>query len=110
METIKRISELQPISQETISILERAGSRGNSTIKRPVDVSPPGRQQGRAHLPIHMLTGAKRKVSGKGSNFGLTVDNSTKMFSSSEEGKLRVSECMKLGLKRYCVRGCKVCT
>lgn len=41
METMSRISELQPMSQETISILERAGSRGNSTIRRPVDVRPP---------------------------------------------------------------------
>lgn len=36
-----RISALQPMSQDTISILERAGSRGNSTIKRPVGVKAP---------------------------------------------------------------------
>lgn len=31
------------MSQDTMSILERAGSRGNSTISRPVEVRPPGR-------------------------------------------------------------------
>lgn len=35
------ISALQPMSQDTISILERAGSRGNSTIRRPVGVKAP---------------------------------------------------------------------
>lgn len=29
------------MSQDTMSILERAGSSGNSTISRPVDVRPP---------------------------------------------------------------------
>lgn len=41
METMMRMSALQPMSQDTISILERAGSRGNSTIKRPVGVKAP---------------------------------------------------------------------
>lgn len=36
-----RMSALQPISQDTMSILERAGSRGNSTIRRPVGVRAP---------------------------------------------------------------------
>lgn len=42
METMMSISALQPMSQDTISILERAGSRGNSTIRRPVGVKAPG--------------------------------------------------------------------
>lgn len=41
METMIRMSALQPMSQDTISILERAGSRGNSTIRRPVGVKEP---------------------------------------------------------------------
>lgn len=41
METTSKISELQPMSQETISILESAGSSGNSTMRRPVEVRPP---------------------------------------------------------------------
>lgn len=41
METMMSISALQPMSQDTISILERAGSRGNSTIRRPVGVKAP---------------------------------------------------------------------
>lgn len=41
METMMRISALQPMSQDTISILDKAGSRGNSTIIRPVDVKAP---------------------------------------------------------------------
>lgn len=41
METMSRISELQPMSQDTMSILDRAGSSGNSTISRPVEVKPP---------------------------------------------------------------------
>lgn len=40
-----RISALQPMSQDTISILERAGSRGNSTIRRPVGVKAPEEAQ-----------------------------------------------------------------
>ncbi len=43
METMMRMSALQPMSQDTISILERAGSRGNSTIRRPVGVKAPER-------------------------------------------------------------------
>lgn len=50
METMSRISELQPMSQDTMSILERAGSSGNSTISRPVEVRPPG--GGRAKLKL----------------------------------------------------------
>ena len=42
METMMRMSALQPMSQDTISILDSAGSRGNSTIRRPVGVRPPG--------------------------------------------------------------------
>jgi hypothetical protein len=45
METMSRISELQPMSQDTMSILDRAGSSGNSTISRPVEVRPPGRDE-----------------------------------------------------------------
>lgn len=45
METMIRMSALQPMSQDTISILERAGSRGNSTIRRPVGVKAPERTQ-----------------------------------------------------------------
>lgn len=41
METMMRMSALQPMSQDTISILESAGSRGNSTISRPVGVRAP---------------------------------------------------------------------
>lgn len=41
METMMRISALQPMSQDTISILDNAGSRGNSTIIRPVGVKEP---------------------------------------------------------------------
>lgn len=41
METMMRISALQPMSQDTISILDKAGSRGNSTIIRPVGVKAP---------------------------------------------------------------------
>lgn len=43
METMIRMSALQPMSQDTISILESAGSRGNSTIRRPVGVKAPER-------------------------------------------------------------------
>lgn len=45
METMMRMSALQPMSQDTISTLDRAGSRGNSTIRRPVGVRPPERTQ-----------------------------------------------------------------
>lgn len=43
METMIRMSALQAMSQDTISILESAGSRGNSTIRRPVGVKEPER-------------------------------------------------------------------
>lgn len=43
METMMRMSALQPMSHDTISILERAGARGNSTIRRPVGVKAPER-------------------------------------------------------------------
>ena len=39
MDTMIRISKLQVISSEIISILEREGSKGNSTIFRPNLVS-----------------------------------------------------------------------
>ncbi|KAG7254430.1 hypothetical protein CRUP_010896 [Coryphaenoides rupestris] len=42
METMMRMSALQPMSHDTISILESAGSKGNSTIRRPVGVRAPG--------------------------------------------------------------------
>ncbi len=45
METMIRMSALQPMSQDTISILESAGSRGNSTIRRPVGVKAPERPE-----------------------------------------------------------------
>lgn len=45
MDTMSRISELQPMSQDTMSILDRAGSNGNSTISRPVEVRPPRREK-----------------------------------------------------------------
>lgn len=45
METMMRMSALQLMSQDTISILERAGSRGNSTIRRPVGVNAPERRK-----------------------------------------------------------------
>lgn len=41
IETMMRMSALQPMSQDTISIFERAGSSGNSTIRRPVGVRAP---------------------------------------------------------------------
>ena len=41
METMVRISLEQPSSAEIISILERGGSRGNSTIFRPSSVKAP---------------------------------------------------------------------
>lgn len=41
METMMRMSALQLMSQDTISILDRAGSRGNSTMSRPVGVRAP---------------------------------------------------------------------
>lgn len=41
METMMRTSALHPMSHDTISIFERAGSRGNSTIRRPVGVKAP---------------------------------------------------------------------
>lgn len=44
METMMRMSALHPISQDTMSILERAGSKGNSTIRRPVGVKAPKKQ------------------------------------------------------------------
>lgn len=46
MDTMMRMSALQPMSQDTISILERAGSRGNSTIRRPVGVNAPRGHEG----------------------------------------------------------------
>lgn len=49
METMMRMSALQPMSQDTISILERAGSRGNSTIRRPVGVKAPERTKRAKH-------------------------------------------------------------
>lgn len=63
METISRISELQPMSQETISILDRAGSKGNSTISRPVDVRPPKKRQSRYQGDRDART--KKKENGK---------------------------------------------
>ena len=39
--TLTRQSALQPISTETMRSLERAGSRGNSTILRPRGVNVP---------------------------------------------------------------------
>ena len=48
METMMRMSALQPMSQDTMSILERAGSRGNSTIRRPVGVKAPERTKEKA--------------------------------------------------------------
>lgn len=45
METMMRMSALQPMSQDTISILDRAGSKGNSTINRPVGVRAPERER-----------------------------------------------------------------
>ena len=45
METMMRMSALQAMSQDTISILDRAGSRGNSTIRRPVGVKEPEQRE-----------------------------------------------------------------
>lgn len=41
MDTMMRMSALQLMSHDTMSILERAGSRGNSTMSRPVGVRAP---------------------------------------------------------------------
>lgn len=49
------ISALQPMSQDTISILERAGSRGNSTIRRPVGVKAPERAQESSAQTCHII-------------------------------------------------------
>lgn len=43
MDTMIRMSALQLMSHDTMSILDRAGSRGNSTIRRPVGVNAPER-------------------------------------------------------------------
>lgn len=53
METMMRMSALQPMSQDTISILERAGSRGNSTIRRPVGVRAPERTKENKYKVTH---------------------------------------------------------
>lgn len=54
METMMRMSALQPMSQDTISTLDRAGSRGNSTIRRPVGVRPPERTQKNTITRLHV--------------------------------------------------------
>ena len=46
MDTMMRMSALQPMSHDTISILDRAGSRGNSTMRRPVGVNEPEAEGG----------------------------------------------------------------
>lgn len=53
METMMRMSALQPMSHDTISILDRAGSRGNSTMSRPVGVREPETETRRNLPQIH---------------------------------------------------------
>lgn len=61
------ISALQPMSQDTISILERAGSRGNSTIRRPVGVKAPERAQECSAQTCHINEmGMKQAVEERG--------------------------------------------
>lgn len=72
METMMSISALQPMSQDTISILERAGSRGNSTIRRPVGVKAPESAQESSIQTCHIKGNETQTVEERGA--GLTAD------------------------------------
>lgn len=83
METMMRMSELQPISQDTINILDRAGSKGNSTMSRPVGVrAPEGGRRGRynftkgQHLHKHFCIQSERNI--------MRVENFDQSFISSD--------------------------
>lgn len=55
------MSALQPMSQDTISIFERAGSRGNSTIRRPVGVKAPARTNNNRYKVTRAKTKRKQE-------------------------------------------------
>lgn len=85
-----RTSALHPMSHDTISILESAGSRGNSTIRRPVGVKAP--ESGDSSTVTLCLLALKRMMSGR-----LTARNTQNTRGLEEGAGLQMSWVEKFG-------------